>query len=219
MKIILLGCPGSGKGTQAQFIAEHHRIPHIATGDMLRQAIASGSTLGQQVQSTMDAGQLVPDTLVLSMVAERILQTDCADGFLLDGFPRTVEQATQLSRLVPDINCVINLDISDHAVIQRLSGRRVHLPSGRVYHTDFNPPKQQGCDDLTGEALVQRKDDAPAVIQQRLMVYHQQTAPLIKFYKEAAVGDALHYRNINADQSVSTARDAIQHTLQSLSIT
>ena len=218
MIVILLGCPGSGKGTQAQGIAKHYHIPQISTGDMLRQEIASGSALGCEVQSTMDAGQYVSDQVVMSMVANRIQQADCKPGFLLDGFPRTLEQAKQLSKLVPDIDGVINLDISDQAVTQRLSGRRVHLASGRVYHTTFNPPQQSGHDDLSGETLVQRKDDTPEVIQQRLAVYHQQTAPLITFYAQTAANHALHYQSINADRPVAVIREEILDTLKSLSI-
>jgi adenylate kinase len=216
MKVILLGCPGSGKGTQAQGIAKHYHIPQISTGDMLRQEIASGSALGRAVQSTMDAGQYVSDQVVMSMVANRIQQDDCKPGFLLDGFPRTLEQAKQFSKLVPDIDGVINLDISDQAVTQRLSGRRVHLASGRVYHTEFNPPQRSGHDDLSGEALVQRKDDTPEVIQQRLAVYHQQTAPLITFYAQAATNHALHYQSINADRPVSVIRNDILGALKTL---
>lgn len=216
MKIILLGCPGSGKGTQAQFIVEEHHIPQVSTGNLLRQEIASGSALGLSVQATMDAGKLVSDELVLNIVAKRIQQTDAANGFLLDGFPRTLTQATVLAERVPDMDCVINLAISDEAVIQRLSGRRVHVASGRVYHVNFNPPQKHGHDDQTGEALIQRKDDTPAVIQQRLAVYHEQTAPLVAFYTQQAKEGKLHFQHIEADQPVTAICDEIKNTLKNL---
>lgn len=216
MKIIILGCPGAGKGTQAKFITERYGIPQIATGDMFRQAIADGTPLGQQVKQIMAAGELVSDELVLSVVADRLAQPDCAKGYLLDGFPRTLPQAEQLAASGEQIDCVLNLSIATEAVVKRLTGRRMHEASGRIYHEDFNPPKQEGIDDHTGEALIQRPDDMPDVVRQRLAVYIEQTEPLIAYYQQLAEQGGLRYVDIQADQAVETVRDQIQSTLDAL---
>jgi adenylate kinase len=213
MKLVLLGCPGAGKGTQAQFITQRYHIPQISTGDMLRQAVASQSELGVQVQATIANGHLVSDDLVLAIVAERIQAEDCQQGYLLDGFPRTLAQAEAMVDHHVFVDHVINLCIDDAVVVRRLSGRRVHPASGRTYHLQLNPPKQSGVDDLTGEPLVHRKDDHDAVIQQRLAVYHQQTEPLVGYFKEKSLSGELAYADVIADQSLSSVRDAIAKIL------
>lgn len=189
MRIILLGAPGAGKGTQAQFIMEKFGIPQISTGDMLRAAIKAGTELGKQAKSVIDAGQLVSDDLILGLVKERIAQDDCAKGFLLDGFPRTIPQADGLKEIGVDVDYVIEFDVADEVIVERMSGRRAHLASGRTYHVVYNPPKVEGKDDITGEDLVIRDDDKAETVLSRLGVYHEQTAPLIAYYsKEAAEG-------------------------------
>ncbi len=190
MKIILVGGPGSGKGTQAQFICQEYKIPQISTGDMLRAAVKAGSALGLKVKSIMESGALVSDDLILELISERIQQADCKNGFLLDGFPRTLAQADGLADMGISLDYVIEISVSDEEIVKRLSGRRTHPESGRVYHVDFNPPKIDGMDDLSGEPLIQREDDQVNVITQRLEVYHQQTEPLISYYSEKASKDA-----------------------------
>ncbi|MBZ4201926.1 MAG: adenylate kinase [Methylovulum sp.] len=185
MRIILLGSPGSGKGTQAQFITEKFGIPQISTGDMLRAAVRAGTPLGIAAKQVMDAGGLVSDDIILGLIKERIAQADCLNGFLLDGFPRTILQAEGLEKLGIRIDSVIEIAVPDEHIIQRIAGRRVHNASGRSYHVEFNPPKQEGVDDLTGEALIQRDDDKEATIRKRLTVYHEQTKPLVGFYSTA----------------------------------
>lgn len=183
MRVILLGGPGAGKGTQAGFITEHFSIPQISTGDMLRAAVEAGTALGRKAKSIMDAGGLVSDELILSLVKERIAKPDCADGFLFDGFPRTIAQAEALKEQGVRIDYVVEIAVDDGEIIRRMSGRRVHLPSGRTYHIEFNPPKEAGRDDVTGDELIQREDDREDTVRKRLEVYHAQTEPLIAYYR------------------------------------
>jgi len=197
MRIILLGAPGAGKGTQAQFITESYGIPQISTGDMLRAAVAAGTELGVQVKGVMDSGGLVSDELIIALVKERIEQDDCANGFLFDGFPRTIPQAEAMKEAAVDIDHVVNIDVADEDIIQRLSGRRVHPNSGRVYHTIYNQPKVEGKDDVTGEDLIQREDDSEATVKNRLAVYHDQTEPLVNYYNNWAGDNAPVYSRID----------------------
>ena len=183
MRLILLGGPGAGKGTQAAFVTEHFSIPQISTGDMLRAAVKAGSALGREAKAVMDAGELVSDQLILGLVKERIAAPDCAEGFLFDGFPRTIAQAEALKEQGIGVDYVVEIAVDDDEIIRRMSGRRVHLASGRTYHIVFNPPKIPGKDDPTGEDLVQRDDDREAVVKNRLSVYHQQTEPLIAYFR------------------------------------
>jgi adenylate kinase len=182
MRIILLGSPGSGKGTQAQFITEKYAIPQISTGDMLRSAVREGTPLGVTAKKVMDAGGLVSDDIILGLINERISMTDCANGFLLDGFPRTIKQAEGLAAMKIKLDYVIEIAVPDEDIIKRMAGRRVHAASGRTYHIEFNPPKQVGLDDLTGEPLIQRDDDKEETVRKRLQVYHEQTKPLVEYY-------------------------------------
>lgn len=185
MRIILLGSPGSGKGTQAQFITEKYGIPQISTGDMLRAAVREGSPLGVEAKKVMDAGGLVSDAIILGLIKERIARPDCAKGFLLDGFPRTIAQAEGLDEMGVSIDTVIEIVVSDEEIVKRMAGRRVHLASGRTYHIEYNPPKVEGKDDVTGEALIQRDDDKEETVRKRLQVYHEQTKPLVGYYSSA----------------------------------
>ncbi len=180
--ILLLGSPGSGKGTQAQFITQKYAIVQISTGDMLRAAVREGTPLGLAAKQVMDAGGLVSDNIILGLIKERIAQVDCVNGFLLDGFPRTIAQAEGLTAMGVKIDTVIEINVADEEIIKRMAGRRVHLASGRSYHIDFNPPKVAGIDDLTGEALIQRDDDKEETVRTRLNVYHEQTKPLVDYY-------------------------------------
>ena len=184
MRLILLGPPGAGKGTQAQFITEKYNVPQISTGDMLRAAVKSGSELGVQVKDVMDSGRLVSDDLIIALVKERIQQSDCDNGFLFDGFPRTIPQAEALVDVGIDIEFIIEISVADEEIVSRLSGRRVHEGSGRIYHVQHNPPVTEGIDDATGEPLMQRVDDHEATVRNRLNVYHEQTMPLVKFYTD-----------------------------------
>lgn len=203
MRIILLGAPGAGKGTQAQFIMKKYGIPQISTGDMLRAAVKAGTPLGQQAKELMDAGKLVTDELVIALVKERIAQDDCANGFLLDGFPRTVPQADAMKSAGINVDYILEFDVPDSVIIDRMSGRRIHAPSGRVYHVRHNPPKVENVDDITGEPLTTRKDDHEEIVRKRLVEYHQLTKPLINYYQhEAKEGRAKYYR-IDGTQSVS----------------
>ena len=186
MRIILLGAPGAGKGTQAQFLSEKYAIPQISTGDMLRGAVKAKTELGIQVEQVMASGGLVTDDIIIALVKERIQEKDCSKGFLFDGFPRTIPQAQALLDAGVDINVVLEIDVADDEIVKRLSGRRVHLDSGRVYHIDFNPPKVENRDDVTGEELIQRIDDQEKTVRSRLRLYHQQTEPLVDFYKQLA---------------------------------
>lgn len=182
MRIILLGAPGAGKGTQAQFVTEKFSIPQISTGDMLRAAVKNKTQLGLQVEKVMASGGLVTDDIMIGIVKERIGQADCENGFLLDGFPRTIPQAQSMVDAGVDIDVVLEIDVPDEDIITRLSGRRVHQESGRIYHIQYNQPKQEGLDDVTGEALIQRPDDLEETVRKRLAVYHEQTEPLVNFY-------------------------------------
>lgn len=186
MRLILLGAPGAGKGTQATFICERFAIPQISTGDMLRAAIKEGSDLGRQVEQVMNEGKLVSDDLIVALVKERIAQPDAANGFLLDGFPRTIPQADALKEAGVKIDYVVEIAVPDEEIVSRLSGRRVHPGSGRIYHTEHNPPAAEGLDNVTGEALIQRDDDKPATVRKRLDNYHQQTEPLVGYYRDWA---------------------------------
>lgn len=200
MRIILLGAPGAGKGTQANFITEKYRIPQISTGDMLRAAVKAGTALGLQVKQVMEAGALVSDAVILDLIKDRITAADCKQGFLFDGFPRTVAQADALKNRGVTIDYVIEIDVNDEAIIERMSGRRVHPASGRTYHVTFNPPQAADRDDVTGEALIQRPDDREEIVRERLRVYHRQTRPLIGYYSEwAAGGDAAAPRHCKID--------------------
>ncbi len=190
MKIILLGPPGAGKGTQAQFIKEKYGIPQISTGDMLRAAVKAGTELGKKAQGIMASGGLVSDDLIIALVKERIQQPDCVNGFLFDGFPRTIPQAQALINEGIAIDQVVEIAVEDEEIVARLSGRRVHESSGRIYHIKHNPPKKSGVDDLTGEPLIQRADDQEETIRNRLKVYHDQTEPLVNFYKKYAEQDS-----------------------------
>jgi adenylate kinase len=183
MRILLLGLPGAGKGTQAQFLIDRYKIPQISTGDMLREAIKAGSKLGLEAKSYMDRGALVPDPVVIGLVQERIKAADCAIGFIMDGFPRTLAQAGALRDAGVDLNVVIEIDVPDAEILKRMSGRRVHPPSGRSYHIEFNPPKVPGKDDVTGEPLVQRSDDNEDTVNKRIATYHAQTKPLVDYYR------------------------------------
>ncbi|MEK9712181.1 MAG: adenylate kinase [Thalassolituus sp.] len=184
MRVILLGAPGAGKGTQAQFICDKFSIPQISTGDMLRAAVKAGSELGLKVKEIMETGGLVSDEIIIDLVKERIQQDDCQNGFLFDGFPRTIPQAEAMLEAGVDIDYVVEIDVDDEEIVKRLSGRRVHPGSGRVYHVLYNAPKVEGKDDETGEDLIQRDDDHEDTVRKRLTIYHDQTAPLVSFYKE-----------------------------------
>jgi adenylate kinase len=185
MRIILLGSPGSGKGTQAQFITEKYAIPQISTGDMLRAAVRDGTPLGVEAKKVMDEGGLVSDDIILGLIKERITQPDCANGFLLDGFPRTIAQAEGLDAMGVRIDNVIEINVADEEIVKRIAGRRVHPQSGRTYHVEYNPPKVEGVDDVTGEALIQRDDDKEETVRKRLSIYHELTKPLVSHYSAA----------------------------------
>ena len=203
MRIILLGAPGAGKGTQAQFLSEKYAIPQISTGDMLRGAVKAKTELGVQVEQVMASGGLVTDDIIIGLVKERLQYNDCAKGFLFDGFPRTIPQAQALLDAGVDINVVLEIDVTDDEIVKRLSGRRVHLDSGRVYHIDFNPPKVENRDDVTGEELIQRIDDQEKTVRSRLRLYHQQTEPLVDFYKQLeASGMPVNIIRVNGVASV-----------------
>ncbi|TNF33551.1 MAG: adenylate kinase [Gammaproteobacteria bacterium] len=207
MRLILLGAPGAGKGTQAQFITQHFGIPQISTGDMLRAAVKAGTELGKKVQAVMDSGALVSDDIIIALVKERITQPDCKNGFLFDGFPRTIPQAQAMVDAGVEIDCVLEIDVKDEEIVRRMSGRRVHPASGRTYHIEFNKPKQDGLDDVTGEPLVQRPDDSEETVRKRLAVYHEQTKPLVGFYKQLKIANAPRYACIAGVGSVEAIRD------------
>ncbi|MBU3827318.1 MAG: adenylate kinase [Candidatus Anaerobiospirillum merdipullorum] len=204
MRIILLGPPGAGKGTQAQTITAKYGIPQISTGDMLRAAIKAGTELGLQAKAVMDQGKLVSDDIILGLVKERIAAPDCANGFLFDGFPRTIPQAQALVDAGITIDAVLELQVPDEKIVKRMSGRRVHLASGRTYHIVYNPPKVEGKDDVTGEPLVIRPDDEESTVRSRLQVYHSQTEPLVAFYKDLAAKGQTKFAAIDADRPVET---------------
>lgn len=218
MKIILLGPPGAGKGTQAGFIKDAFQIPQISTGDMLRAAVKARTPLGLQVKKIMDAGELVSDDLILGLVKERIAQPDCSQGYLFDGFPRTIVQAEGLKASKIQIDYVVEIRVDDEDIVRRMAGRRVHLASGRTYHVAFNPPKKPGCDDVTGEPLVQRDDDQEETVRRRLEIYHKQTSPLIDYYSRRAEGGetgAPVYVCIEGRGDVSRIRESILSALRS----
>jgi len=212
MRVILLGGPGAGKGTQAGFITDRYGIPQISTGDMLRAAVSAGTPLGLQAKAVMDAGDLVSDDIILGLVEERLREDDCASGFLFDGFPRTIAQAQALKDQNVVIDAVVEIAVDDDEIVKRMSGRRVHTASGRTYHVEFNPPKTPGKDDVTGEDLVQRKDDEEETVRNRLAVYHEQTAPLIGFYSDwhqSGEANAPKYVRIEGVGGVEEIRDKI----------
>lgn len=217
MRIVLLGGPGAGKGTQAAFICRRHGIPQISTGDMLRALAEEGHPQGLEARRLMDAGQLVPDALILSMVRERIRREDCRGGFLLDGFPRTLAQARALRESGERIDYVILIDVAPEVIVRRLSGRRVHLASGRTYHKEFNPPRECGRDDVTGEPLVQRDDDREETVLKRLSVFRAQTAPVMEFYERWAREDgqtAPRTERIDGSGTVEQVRERIERVLE-----
>ena len=211
MRIILLGAPGAGKGTQAQILKDKFNIPQISTGDMLRAAIKANTRLGLEAKQFMDSGALVPDQLIIELVKERIQDSDCMQGFLLDGFPRTIPQAEAMKEAAITIDMVIEIDVPDNVILDRLSGRRTHLASGRIYHIHNNPPKIQGKDDVTGEDLVQRDDDKEETILKRLSVYHSQTKPLVDYYLKwsASENEGLRYIKINGLGNVNDIQKCI----------
>jgi adenylate kinase len=210
MRIILLGAPGAGKGTQAQFLTKKYNIPQISTGDMLRAAIKAGTELGKKAKAAMDAGQLVTDEIIIGLVKDRIAEDDCKNGYLLDGFPRTLPQADAVTNAGIKIDAVIEIDVPDDEIVKRMSGRRAHLASGRTYHVVYNPPKVEGKDDLTGEDLVQRDDDKEEVVKERLKTYHDQTEPLIDYYKaQAAKNPDIKYIRVDGTQDIKDVEDAI----------
>jgi adenylate kinase len=217
MRLVLLGCPGAGKGTQAAFIKQEFHIPQISTGDMLRAATKAGTHLGVEAKKVMDAGKLVSDDIMIALVKERILEADCVPGFLLDGFPRTIPQAEALRENKIVLDFVVEIRVPDAELIERLSGRRIHVASGRTYHIIFNPPKTPGIDDITGEPLTQRVDDQEETVRHRLSVYHQQTEPLVKYYSEIAKTidpEAPIYLQINGTGPVEEIKDRIFNAIK-----
>jgi adenylate kinase len=215
MRLILLGAPGAGKGTQAKFICEQYGIPQISTGDMLRAAVKAKTELGLQAKQVMDAGGLVSDDLIIGLVKDRIAQPDCANGFLFDGFPRTIPQAEAMVAANVAIDHVVEIAVDDEEIVSRLSGRRVHPGSGRIYHVIFNKPKTDGVDDETGEALVQRDDDTEATVRKRLDIYHEQTSPLIDFYQNMRGPHVPKYHRIEGIGGVEEIRKSLLESLQS----
>jgi adenylate kinase len=215
MRVILLGPPGAGKGTQAQFICDEYQIPQISTGDMLRAAVRAETPLGVQVKHVMDSGELVSDDIIIALVAERIEQPDCANGFLFDGFPRTVVQAQALADTEINLDCVLEIAVPDQEIVRRLSGRRVHEASGRVYHLVFNPPRRAELDDETGDPLVQREDDKEETVRQRLVVYHSQTSPLTQFYQQGSHSNPVAYHEVDGQGDVEVIRAAVSEALAS----
>ncbi len=215
MRIILLGAPGAGKGTQAQFLTKKYDIPQISTGDMLRAAIKAGTEMGKLAKEAMDAGKLVTDDIIIGLVKDRIAEDDCKNGYLLDGFPRTLPQADAVTNAGIEIDAVIEIDVPDEEIVKRMSGRRAHLASGRTYHTIYNPPKVEGKDDVTGEDLVQRDDDKEEVVLDRLKVYHEQTEPLVDYYKaQAAKNPKLKYITVDGTADIKDVEDAIVSGLE-----
>ena len=212
MRLILLGGPGAGKGTQASFITEKYHIPQISTGDMLRAAVKAGTPLGVQAKQIMDTGGLVSDDIIIGLIKHRLQEEDCVNGYLLDGFPRTIPQADAMKENNIEVDFVIEISVDDAEIIKRMSGRRAHLASGRTYHIEYNPPKQEGIDDVTGEALVQREDDHEETVKHRLDVYHEQTEPLIEYYKNFSTSEEANspqYVSIEGVGSVDSIREAI----------
>jgi len=216
MKIILLGPPGAGKGTQANFIRDAFNIPQVSTGDMLRAAVSAGTALGIQAKKIMDAGNLVSDEIILDLVKERISEDDCGQGYLFDGFPRTIVQAEGLKNIGVNIEYVVEIQVDGNEIVKRMSGRRVHLASGRTYHVIYNPPKEDNKDDETGEPLVQRDDDAEATVRKRLEVYHEQTLPLVEYYSNMAAeveNTVIKYIKINGRGDVNDVKTVIMDAL------
>jgi len=215
MRIILLGAPGAGKGTQAQFLTKKYDIPQISTGDMLRAAIKAGTAMGRLAKEAMDAGKLVTDEIIIGLVKDRIAQDDCKNGYLLDGFPRTLPQADAVTNAGIEIDAVIEIDVPDAEIVKRMSGRRAHLASGRTYHIIYNPPKVEGKDDVTGEDLVQRDDDKENVVLDRLKVYHEQTEPLVDYYKaQAAKNSKIKYITVDGTADIKDVEEAIVSGLE-----
>ena len=214
MRIILLGAPGAGKGTQARFICEKYGIPQISTGDMLRAAVKAESDLGKQVKEVMASGGLVTDEIIIALVKDRIKGDDCGNGFLFDGFPRTIPQASALVESDIQIDVVLEIDVQDDEIVKRLSGRRVHLDSGRVYHIVYNPPNKKGVDDVSGGELIQREDDKEETVRNRLRVYHQQTKPLVEYYKNLSKSNNnIRVVKVNGLAKVDSIKEEISRTL------
>lgn len=219
MRLILLGGPGAGKGTQATFITEKYNIPQISTGDMLRAAAKAGTPLGLQAKKIMDSGSLVSDAIMVGLIKDRLQQEDCINGYLLDGFPRTIPQADALIQYGIVVDCVVEINVDDAEIVRRMSGRRAHLASGRTYHIEYNPPRTEGIDDVSGEPLVQREDDQEDTVKRRLKVYHQQTEPLINYYLNLANNaqpNAPAYVKIDGVDSVDSIKEQILRALKSL---
>ena len=214
MRLILLGAPGAGKGTQAKYITEKYGIPQISTGDMLRAAVKAGTELGLKAKAVMDAGELVSDDIIIGLVKERIKEPDCASGFLFDGFPRTIPQAEAMVEAQVVIDHVVEIAVDDNDIIARLSGRRVHPGSGRIYHIEHNPPQREGLDDETGEALVQREDDSEETVRNRLAIYHEQTSPLVAFYQNMPGDGAPQYHKVLGVGGMDDIRDEIFSSLK-----
>ncbi len=215
MRLILLGAPGAGKGTQAQFITEKYGIPQVSTGDMLRAAVKAQTELGLKAKTVMDAGGLVSDDIIIGLVKERIREADCVNGFLFDGFPRTIPQAEAMVDAGVDLDHVVEIEVADDAIVARLSGRRVHPGSGRVYHVQHNPPKREGLDDETGEPLVQRDDDREDTVRKRLEIYHSQTSPLVKFYRSMTGPRAPACHRVEGVGTVEEIREKVLAALES----
>lgn len=213
MRIILLGAPGAGKGTQAQFLMNTFNIPQISTGDMLRAAIKQGTELGKKAKEVMDAGKLVSDDIMIGLVQERVAQEDCKNGFLLDGFPRTIPQADAMHEAGIEIDYVLEFDVPDSVIVERMAGRRVHPGSGRVYHVTYNPPQEEGKDDVTGDDLIVREDDKEATVRHRLSVYHEQTEPLVSYYQNLAEQNVVKYHKVDGTKDVNDIKDELKSVL------
>lgn len=216
MRAILLGCPGAGKGTQAQYLVERYNIPLIATGNMLREAVNTGTELGLKVKQIMESGKLVSDDIMIDLVKSRINQDDCNNGYLLDGFPRTIAQAEALKKAKVNIDYVIEIFVPDEEIVTRLGGRRVHIGSGRIYHIKYNPPKIPNLDDITGELLIQREDDKENTIRKRLQVYHEKTEPLVQYYKELSNSktvDSPKYIQINGVGTIEQVQQQLRSSI------
>ncbi|RWU12677.1 adenylate kinase [Pseudidiomarina gelatinasegens] len=214
MRIILLGAPGAGKGTQAQFLMKTFGIPQISTGDMLRAAIKEGTDLGKQAKAVMDAGKLVSDDIMIGLVKERVAQPDCQNGFLLDGFPRTIPQADGMHAAGIDVDVVLEFDVPDEVIVERMAGRRVHPGSGRVYHVTYNPPKVEGKDDETGDDLVIRDDDKETTVRKRLSIYHEQTEPLVAYYRKLAEQGQVKFHKVDGTGDVEDISNELGRLLK-----